>query len=118
MPSGIVVGTLQTARHRKPCCRSAPAPRWTLGGTIVGSLVANQINATTTWYDQASSPVYNANTGSGVTGDAASLTKDLTGNLDITARQFYIGTTTLNGGTTTLGPARPLRQHAGDQHAV
>ncbi|HEY5315429.1 MAG TPA: autotransporter-associated beta strand repeat-containing protein, partial [Pirellulales bacterium] len=98
----IAVGTLQTSTAPEAVLQIGAGATLNLGGTIVGSLVANQINATTTWYEQSSSPVYNANTGSGVTGDAASLTKDLGGTLDIMARQFYIGTTTLNGGTTIL----------------
>ncbi|OYW76067.1 MAG: hypothetical protein B7Z37_10495, partial [Verrucomicrobia bacterium 12-59-8] len=65
-----------------------------LGGTLVGTLLTNQNLTGTLFYENTTAPVASVATGG--------LTKGLSGNLNITARQFYTGATVLNGGTTTL----------------
>ncbi|OYW30875.1 MAG: hypothetical protein B7Z47_02800, partial [Chthoniobacter sp. 12-60-6] len=65
-----------------------------LGGTLVGTLLGNQNLAGNQFFQNTSSPVASVASGG--------LTKGLSGDLNITARQFYTGATILNGGTTTL----------------
>ncbi len=65
-----------------------------LGGALVGSLMTNTNVAGTNFYANSTAPVASMAIGG--------LTKGLSGNLNITSRQFYTGPTTLNGGTTTL----------------
>lgn len=92
--AGMTTTTAPSATGTEAILQVASGSTLNLGGTLVGTLQTNQNAAGTLFYSNSTAPVASVATGG--------LTKGLSGDLNITARQFYTGATTLNGGTTTL----------------
>ena len=93
-PISVTTTTSPSATGTEALIQVASGSTLNLGGTLVGTLLTNQNLAGTNFYENTMAPVASVAMGG--------LTKGLSGNLNITARQFYTGATILNGGTTTL----------------
>ncbi|WP_395730694.1 autotransporter-associated beta strand repeat-containing protein [Prosthecobacter sp.] len=93
-PVNVTTATNPSTTGTEAIIQVASGSTLNLGGTLVGTLMTNQNLAGSNFFQNTASPVASVATGG--------LTKGLSGNLNITARQFYTGATILNGGTTKL----------------
>ncbi len=93
-PINVTTTVAPAAAGTEALIQVASGATLNLGGTLVGTLLTNTNLAGTNFYANTTAPVASV--------AIAGLTKGLSGNLNITARQFYTGPTNLNGGTTKL----------------